>query len=100
MAVSLFSLGAAQEVTGSKHILEINGRQIMIDCGAFQGKRGESDDKNRNFDYAADKLETVILTHAHYDHCGLLPVLTKRGFFGGSCSFSRMMEVRVGRSGV
>ena len=84
MAVSLFSLGAAQEVTGSKHILEINGRQIMIDCGAFQGKRGESDDKNRNFDYAADKLETVILTHAHYDHCGLLPVLTKRGFKGNT----------------
>ncbi|MCR5699560.1 MAG: MBL fold metallo-hydrolase [Treponemataceae bacterium] len=84
MAVSLFSLGAAQEVTGSKHILEIDGRQIMVDCGAFQGKRGVSDDKNRNFDYAADKLETVILTHAHYDHCGLLPVLTKRGFNGNT----------------
>ncbi|MCR4789953.1 MAG: MBL fold metallo-hydrolase [Treponemataceae bacterium] len=82
MSVSLFSLGAAQEVTGSKHVLEIDGREIMIDCGAFQGKRGESDDKNRNFDYGADKLETVILTHAHYDHCGLLPVLTKRGFKG------------------
>ncbi|MGP1587044.1 MAG: MBL fold metallo-hydrolase RNA specificity domain-containing protein [Treponemataceae bacterium] len=82
MAVTLFSLGAAQEVTGSKHVLEIDGRQIMIDCGAFQGKRKESDDKNRNFDYAADKLESVILTHAHYDHCGLLPVLIKRGFKG------------------
>ena len=46
MAVSLFSLGAAQEVTGSKHILEIDGRQIMVDCGAFQGKRGVFDDKN------------------------------------------------------
>lgn len=78
----MYSLGAAQEVTGSKHILEIDGRQFMIDCGAFQGKRGEADDKNRNFDIAADKLESVILTHAHYDHCGLLPVLTKKGFKG------------------
>ena len=51
MAISLYSLGAAQEVTGSKHILEIDGRSYMIDCGAFQGKRKESDDKNRNFDY-------------------------------------------------
>lgn len=82
MSISMYSLGAAQEVTGSKHILEIDGRQFMIDCGAFQGKRGEADDKNRNFDIAADKLESVILTHAHYDHCGLLPVLTKKGFKG------------------
>jgi metallo-beta-lactamase family protein len=82
MAISFYSLGAAQEVTGSKHILEINGRQIMVDCGAFQGKRDESDNKNRNFDVACDKLESVILTHAHYDHCGLLPVLTKKGFKG------------------
>lgn len=82
MAMTFYSLGAAQEVTGSKHILEINGRQIMIDCGAFQGKRDEADCKNRNLKVAADKLESVILTHAHYDHCGLLPLLTKKGFKG------------------
>lgn len=82
MAVNLYSLGAAEEVTGSKHILEIDGRPIMIDCGAFQGKRKESDEKNRNFDIAADKLETVVLTHGHYDHCGLLPVLSKKGYRG------------------
>lgn len=80
--MTFYSLGAAQEVTGSKHILEINGRQIMIDCGAFQGKRDEADNKNRNLKVAADKLESVILTHAHYDHCGLLPLLTKKGFKG------------------
>lgn len=80
--MTFYSLGAAQEVTGSKHILEINGRQIMIDCGAFQGKRDEADSKNRNLKVAADKLESVILTHAHYDHCGLLPLLTKKGFKG------------------
>ena len=80
--ITMYSLGAAEEVTGSKHILEIDGHQIMIDCGAFQGKRQLSDTKNRDFDIAADKLDAVVLTHGHYDHCGLLPVLTKKGFTG------------------
>ena len=82
MAITFYSLGAAEEVTGSKHVLEINGKPLLIDCGAFQGTRAEADKKNREFDFAAEKLETVILTHAHYDHCDLLPVLTKKGFKG------------------
>src|SRR5574344_855233 len=82
MAVNCYSLGAAEEVTGSKHIFEIDGRSFMVDCGAFQGKRAEADRKNREFDVAADKIESVILTHAHYDHCGLLPVLVKNGYDG------------------
>lgn len=82
MSVSLYSLGAAQEVTGSKHIFEVDGRPFMVDCGAFQGKRKEADEKNRRFDVPADKLEAVILTHAHFDHCGLLPLAVKKGFRG------------------
>lgn len=82
MSINLYSLGAAEEVTGSKHVLEINGKPILIDCGAFQGIRAEADKKNRGFSFAAEKLDSVILTHAHYDHCGLLPVLTKNGFNG------------------
>ncbi len=82
MGIKLYSLGAAQEVTGSKHVIEIDGRSIMVDCGAFQGKRKESDEKNRNFKFDHDGLEAVVLTHAHFDHCGLLPVLVKHGYQG------------------
>lgn len=82
MSVNCYSLGAAQEVTGSKHIFEIDGRCFLVDCGAFQGKRAEADAKNRKFELAADKIESVLLTHAHYDHCGLLPVLVKNGYDG------------------
>ena len=73
MAIKCFSLGAAQEVTGSKHIFQIDDRMFMVDCGAFQGKRKESDQKNRNFQIDTERLESVILTHGHLDHCGLLP---------------------------
>lgn len=82
MSVKIYSLGAAQEVTGSKHVIDVDGRLYMIDCGAFQGKRNESDEKNRNFSVDLSRLESVILTHGHYDHCGLLPVLSKKGFKG------------------
>lgn len=82
MSVNLYSLGAAQEVTGSKHVLDVDGRLVMIDCGAFQGKRKEADEKNRKFDIAVDKLHSIILTHGHYDHCGLLPVAVQKGFSG------------------
>jgi metallo-beta-lactamase family protein len=79
MDITFYSLGACEEVTGSKHILEIDGKSYLIDCGMFQGSRSESDKKNRNLGFEADKIEAVILTHGHLDHCGLLPLLAKKG---------------------
>ncbi|MDR0720291.1 MAG: MBL fold metallo-hydrolase [Treponema sp.] len=82
MDITFYSLGAAEEVTGSRHVLEVGGRSFLIDCGAFQGSRAEADRKNRNLGIPADQIESVILTHGHYDHCGLLPVLAKQGYRG------------------
>jgi metallo-beta-lactamase family protein len=82
MAITLHSEGAAQEVTGSKHLFEVDGKRFLVDCGAFQGKREESDRKNRALIEDPASIEAVILTHAHFDHCGMLPLLVKRGFTG------------------
>ncbi len=82
MAIKCYSSGAAQEVTGSRHFFEVDDRLYMVDCGSFQGKRRESDEKNRNFDVDIKNLEGVILTHGHLDHCGLLPLLVKKGYTG------------------
>ena len=82
MKATFYSLGAAEEVTGSKHIIEIDGESYLIDCGAFQGSRAESDRKNREFGISADRVGAAVLTHGHLDHCGLLPLLVKRGYKG------------------
>ena len=82
MDMKFYSLGAAEEVTGSKHLLEIDGKTYLIDCGAFQGSRAEADRKNRDFGVSADKIDAAILTHGHLDHCGLFPLLVKNGYKG------------------
>ncbi len=82
MAISIRSEGAAKEVTGSKHILTVDGRRFLVDCGAFQGRRKDTDEKNRALVADPAGIEAVILTHGHFDHCGLLPLLVKRGFNG------------------
>jgi len=82
MDINFYSLGAAEEVTGSKHIIEIDGKSYLIDCGSFQGSRAESDKKNREFGISGDKIEAAILTHGHLDHCGLFPLLVKNGYKG------------------
>jgi len=78
----IFSHGAAEEVTGSKHFLQADDSLVMVDCGAYQGHRAEADEKNRNWGFDAGTVTGTILTHAHYDHCGLLPILPKKGFSG------------------
>jgi len=82
MNVQFYSLGAAEEVTGSKHVLEFDGKSYLIDCGAFQGSRAEAEQKNRDFGIATDRIESVILTHGHLDHCGLLPLVVNHGYKG------------------
>ncbi|MDR1655815.1 MAG: MBL fold metallo-hydrolase [Treponema sp.] len=80
MELQFYSLGAAEEVTGSKHVLEIDGKSYLIDCGAFQGARAKADRKNRELGIEPDRIEAAILTHGHLDHCGLLPLLVKKGY--------------------
>ncbi len=74
--------GGVQTVTGSMHQLTANGKNILLDCGLFQGKRSESYSRNRNFPFRAKDIHAVILSHAHVDHCGNLPNLVRRGFSG------------------
>ncbi len=82
MRLELFSEGAAGEVTGSRHFLQIDDTILQIDCGAFQGRRKEAEQKNRAAAEQVRSVAAVILTHAHYDHCGMLPLLPKHGFDG------------------
>ncbi|MBX3174140.1 MAG: MBL fold metallo-hydrolase [Gemmatimonadaceae bacterium] len=75
-------VGAAREVTGSAHLLHVHGRTILLDCGLFQGRRAESTAKNRKLPYAVDRIDAVVLSHAHIDHAGRLPFLVKEGYRG------------------
>ena len=76
-------IGAAQEVTGSKHLITTDhGKKILLDCGMFQGKGLETDASNRNTMVNPADVDYIILTHAHIDHSGLIPYFYKQGFRG------------------
>jgi metallo-beta-lactamase family protein len=75
-------LGAAQTVTGSMHLLEINGSRLLLECGLYQGHRKESFERNRTFPFNPAKIDAVILSHAHIDHSGNLPNLVLQGYDG------------------
>jgi metallo-beta-lactamase family protein len=74
--------GAAGEVTGSCHILRAGGRQLLLDCGMIQGGADATARNRRPFPFEASAIDAVVLSHAHVDHCGRLPLLVKRGYRG------------------
>ena len=74
--------GAARDVTGSCHLVECAGRRILIDCGLFQGGRELAEENAEPFGFDPAAIDFLLLTHAHLDHCGRLPLLVKRGFRG------------------
>ncbi len=81
MDIKLRFLGAARNVTGSRHLLDANGAKVLVDCGYYQ----ERDFRHRNWDpfpVPPETIDAVLLTHAHLDHCGLLPKLVREGFQG------------------
>src|SRR5687768_245056 len=74
--------GAARTVTGSQHLVEVNGHRILLDCGFYQGKRSESRERNIHLPFDAASVDVTILSHAHIDHSGNVPNLVKSGFKG------------------
>ena len=74
--------GAAGTTTGSQHLIEINGHRVLLDCGLYQGHREEAYDRNKSFPFEPAQLDCVVLSHAHIDHAGNLPNLSRQGFRG------------------
>ena len=74
--------GATRTTTGSMFLLEVNHQRILLECGLYQGRRSESDDRNRNFPFDPAEVDVAVLSHTHIDHCGNFPNLVKQGFQG------------------
>jgi metallo-beta-lactamase family protein len=75
-------LGAARNVTGSMHLLHVNGSSILLECGLFQGRRQESFERNRSLPFDPSKIDAMVLSHAHIDHSGNIPNLVRAGYRG------------------
>ncbi len=80
--MKLTFLGAVRTVTGSMHLLEVNGSRVLLDCGLYQGHRDESNRRNRELPFDPRGIDVVVLSHAHIDHSGNLPQLARQGFAG------------------
>ena len=78
----IFFAGAAQTVTGTQHLLEFDGAHVLLDCGLYQGRRKESNERNRHLPYDPRQVSLMVLSHAHIDHSGNIPTLVKQGFQG------------------
>lgn len=76
-------LGAVGTVTGSMHKISVDDKQILLDCGLFQGKRDDCFKLNQKFPFSPDSIHSILLSHAHIDHCGRIPLIAKQGFLGG-----------------
>ncbi|WP_109468625.1 MBL fold metallo-hydrolase [Albibacillus kandeliae] len=85
--------GAARQVTGSCHLIEAAGKLILIDCGMFQGSHELYDDNASDFGFDPRQIDLLLLTHAHLDHCGRIPLLVKRGFTGEIISTSATRDL-------
>ena len=86
--------GAARNVTGSKHLLQLNdGTNVLLDCGMFQGMGEQTEDLNEHFGFNPKKVDHMILSHAHIDHCGLIPRLVAEGFNGQIYCTSATMDL-------
>jgi len=86
--------GAARNVTGSKHLIQLNnGTSVLLDCGMFQGMGEQTDDLNEHFGFNPKKVDYLILSHAHIDHCGLIPRLVAEGFSGPIYCTSATMDL-------
>lgn len=86
-------LGGARTVTGSQHLIHINGKKILLECGLFQGRRSETYEKNKNFKFNPAEIDILLLSHAHIDHCGNIPNLVKNGFKGNIYATSATVDL-------
>ena len=92
MEATIRFLGAAQNVTGSRYLLQVSGMNVLIDCGYYQ----ERDFRSRNWEpfvFPPDRIDCLVLTHAHLDHCGLIPKLVREGFSGDIHCTSATAEI-------
>ncbi len=99
----LFFLGGAGTVTGSKYLLDHNGKRLLVDCGLFQGYKQLRERNWDHFPVRPQRLDAIVLTHAHLDHSGYLPVLVKAGYRGpiyateATCELARILLLDSGR---
>ena len=85
--------GAAHDVTGSQHLITINGKKILLDCGLYQGKRKLAFEVNKNFPFNPADVDVMLLSHAHIDHSGNIPNLVKNGFKGNIFATSATVDL-------
>ncbi|WP_455198143.1 MBL fold metallo-hydrolase, partial [Kaarinaea lacus] len=85
--------GASQGVTGSCHLVSCAGKRILIDCGLYQGSREVVEDNKNDFGFDPASVDYLLLTHAHLDHCGRIPLLVNRGFAGEIITTSASREL-------